>query len=61
MIIKVRKLVEKTWKLKYFQCFALDPTSVVALKFSFKGYLRYKAIASQNVLPEAQTKNLFIS
>ena len=27
----------------------------------FKGYLRYKAITSQNVLSEAQVKNFFIS
>ena len=28
---------------------------------SFKGYLRYKTIISQNVSSEAQVKNFFIS
>ena len=41
------------WQLYFFSACHTD--------VSFKGYLRYKTITSQNVSSKAQIKNFFIS
>ena len=47
---------------QYYLVFLRFSEQTVAWHFSeLKGYLRYKTITSQNVSPDAQVKNFFIS
>ena len=67
-VIEIKNLVNKigdlskiTFEQRNF--FLYDESNYVKHTFysEFKGYLHYKMITSQNVLPEAHIKNFFIS